>query len=197
MEARDITAAYVDGLAEAIRQAREKTTETGQATDGSEAATSNAGGAERVLVTALQGVQMAAKQKHRMLSEDDNPATNFSTDGYFIGTRLNPNRATLLQNAVALIAKAKVDSLPGYKTPESINAIETLLTSYTTATADQAGSEEERGTERQQRDALIRKINTRRLAIQHAADALYPFSSEDRRPQRKSFQLPLSRPLAG
>ncbi|MFN0104801.1 MAG: hypothetical protein ACKV2U_22290, partial [Bryobacteraceae bacterium] len=87
---RQIDAAYVGGLATAIQQARAKTSDTGQSGDETLNATLNASGSERTLLIALQGIQSAAKQKKRMLEEDEDAATTFSTDGYLIGQRLNP-----------------------------------------------------------------------------------------------------------
>ena len=193
---RQITADYLAGFATAIGQARTKTSETGQAADNTGAATLNAAGAERDLVVALQGVQSAAKQKHRMLDEDDDPATNFSTDCYLIGQRLNPNRAALLQNADTLIAKARADDLPGYAAA-GIKTVTDALDAYKKAGTSQQSGEEDRGTDIAQRDALIKKINVRRMAIQHAADALWPYTAKTTRPIRKAFQLPLSRGFNG
>jgi hypothetical protein len=197
LAAKDITDAYVTGLADAIKEARQKIAETGQGADDRKAATLNADDAERELITALQGIQAAAKQKHRMLAEDDDPATNFSTDGYLIGQRLNPNRAGLLQSAATLLARAKVDQLPGNKTPESITAIETAIRDYQAATATQAERDQEASDDRIARDKLIKKINARRMAIQHAADALWPYTDEDHHPIRRLFKLPLDRPFNG
>ena len=193
---RQITAGYIAGFATAITQARAKISETGQAADNTGAATLNAGGAERALLIALQGIQSAAKQKHRMLDEDDDPATNFSTDGYLIGKRLNLNRAALLQNADTLIGKAGTDELPGYD-EAGIKAVADTLKIYRDAGGGQQSADEDRGTDRTQRDALIKKINSRRMAIQHAADALWPYTAKSTRPIRKAFQLPLSRPFNG
>ena len=194
---KDIDAAYLDGLDAAIAQARAKMSATGQAHSGQQPATLNASDAERALITALQGIQAAAKQKHRMLSEDDDPATDFATDGYLIGQRLNPNRATLLQNAAALQGKAATDSLPGYKTPESLAAIGKAIEDYQTATATQAERELDSEKDRIARDNLVRKINARRMAIQHAADALWPYTDSDNTPTRRAFQLPPDRPFNG
>ncbi len=38
-------------------------------------------------------------------------------------------------------------------------------------------------------------LNHHRSAVQHAADALWPWSAEASRPTRKTFALPLTRPL--
>ena len=51
------------------------------------------------LAAALQKIQSSAKQKHKMLDEDGDPATNFPTDGYLIGTRLDARlSATISRN---------------------------------------------------------------------------------------------------
>lgn len=192
---KDITAAYIAGLAEAVAQARLKTATTGQNADQGRAATLNASDAERELLTVLQSIQSAAKQKHRMLAEDDDDSTDFPTDGYLIGQRLNANRALLLQNAATLKGKAESDSLPGYKTPASLLAIANAIATYKAATADQAEVDREAGEDRIARDKLIKKINARRTAIQHAADSLWPYTDEDNAPLRGLFHLPRSRPL--
>lgn len=131
---RDVTGEYLTGFETAIGQVREKITKTGQDADSGEAATLNADGAERALVIALQGIQSAAKQKHRMFAEDDDAATSFSTEGYLIGKRLNAHRPSLLQNADAIIAKAAADNLPGYAAA-ALAAVAPSLQTYKTASA--------------------------------------------------------------
>ncbi len=195
LAARGITAEYVTGLETAVAAAREKIAETGQGGDASEAATLNAKGAERALITVRQAIQSAAKQKASMLAEDDDPATNFSVEGYLIGRRLNANRATLLQNAATLRGKAGDDALPGYGTPADLLVIDNAIKAYKTATATQAERDEESESDRLERDALVRKINARRNAIQHAADALWPYTAAANAPVRKLFKLPKNRPM--
>ena len=194
---RDITAEYLTGLGTAIAAARTKMSATGQANSGHQPATLNAEDAERGLIARLRNIQAAAKQKHQMLAEDDDDATNFPTDGYLIGARLNPNRGLLLQNAETLRAKATADALPGYKTPEALARIATDIQAYKDATASQSERDEAAEQDRIQRDALVKKINARRTATQHAADALWPYTEEASRPIRKRFKLPLDRPFNG
>ncbi|MES2571426.1 MAG: hypothetical protein V4710_15405 [Verrucomicrobiota bacterium] len=79
---KEITEEYLAGLESAIALARLKIAGTGQAQSGQQPATLNASDAERELITVLQGIQSAAKQKHRMLEEEDN---TFPIDGYLIG----------------------------------------------------------------------------------------------------------------
>jgi hypothetical protein len=194
---RDIDDAYIAGLNDAVGQARVKMAETGQANDGRQPSTINASGAERALLTVLHAVQAAAKQKRRMLDEDDDPTTNFTTEGYLIGQRLNKNRALLLQNAAAILLRAQTDALPGYGTPECVKTVGDAIEAYKEATAGQAEAGRESEADRIQRDALIRKINARCMAIRHAADAIWPYTDEASRPVRKLFKLPLSRPFNG
>jgi hypothetical protein len=194
---RDITAEYVAGLATLIGTARGKMSATGQANSGQQPAALNADDAERALIARLHDIQSAAKQKHKMLAEDDDAATDFPTDGYLIGTRLNANRATLLQNADTLKNKAATDSLPGYKTPEAVDAIAADIAAYKTATATQSERDQEAEQDRIERDALVKKINARRTAIQHAADALWPYTEAANAPTRKRFKLQPDRPFHG
>jgi hypothetical protein len=151
---------------------------TGQARNGQRPATLNATEAERRLITVFQTVQAAAKQRQRMEAEDEDAATTFSTEGYLIGERLNPNRAALLQNAAALQSKAAADSLPGDKTAEQLKTIADAIAAYAKATASAAEQEQEAEADRIARDRLLRKINSRRMAIQHAADGLWPYTLE-------------------
>jgi hypothetical protein len=194
---RDITADYVAGLAALVTQARTKMTETGQANHGPQPTTLNAAGAERALVIALQGIQSAAKQRQRMEQEDDDPTTNFTTDGYLLGLRLNRSRELFLQNAETLLTRVRADALPGYRTAAPIEAVEAALAAYRAATASQADAGLEAAQDRIARDAMVRKINARRLAIQHAFDGLRPYTEEAHHPLRRRFRLPIDRPFNG
>lgn len=111
--------------------------------------------------------------------------------------RLNPNRATFLQNAATLQGNAATDDLPGFKTPAARQAIADAIAAYQTATATQQESDEQAGQDRIACDKLVKAINARRMAIQHAADALYPYTDPDNLPTRRAFQLPPDRPFNG
>ncbi|MEN9574576.1 MAG: hypothetical protein RL514_2431 [Verrucomicrobiota bacterium] len=193
----DLDAEWLTGFGTAIAQARGKTAETGQSSDQRHAAKLNADGAERVLIVCLQKIQSAAKQKHRMLAEDDDPETNFPTDGYLIGQRLNPNRDGLLQNAEALILKAKADQLPGHKTDEELQPIRDALKDYRAAETGQSDAGGDAEADRIARDKLVKKITSRRCAVQNAIDGLYPYTDDDNAPVRRLFKLPVNRPFNG
>lgn len=187
---KDITAEYVTGLQGFIAQARAKMAETGQANSGQQPSSLNAEDAERALITVLQGIQSAAKQRHRMEQEDENPATNFQTDGYLIGQRLNPNRALLLQNADTLKGKAGTDQLPGFKPPEAIATIAAAIKAYKDATADKAEQEQDAAQDRIERDTLVRKINSRRMAIHACRRPSLALPRRSQSPHPQTLQPP-------
>jgi len=192
---RDIDAAFLGGYSEVISEARSRSSRSLEEVSDSEQATLESNKTAANLHTALQAIQSAAKQKHKMLATDGDPETNFPTDGYLIGARLNGSRANLLQSADTLIARAKSDSLPGYKTPAQIAAVENLLEKYRDDKSAQQESNRSKEISRLTRDDLMSTLNIRRSAIQHAADALWPWSVESNRPTRKTFGLPLTRPM--
>ncbi|MES2661199.1 MAG: hypothetical protein V4689_21445 [Verrucomicrobiota bacterium] len=96
--------------------------------------------------------------------------------------RLDASRSALLQNTATLISRAKADSLPGFKTAPKITAVETLLTDYT-------------GEKGHQAETIRDKKFSRRAAVQHAADALWPASEEATRRIRKTLGIPLTRAM--
>lgn len=195
MTEQDITADYLAGFQAALEESRARSAAASHEGDESKQATQATAEAAKALITALQKIQSSAKQKHKMLDEDGDPSTNFPVDGYLIGTRLDANRAALLQSAATLIARASADSLPGFKTPAKIAAVKSLLTAYTGEKEDQAGAQREKELSRLDRDGLLHLINTRRSAVQHAADAIWPASQEATRPIRKTFKIPLTRAM--
>jgi hypothetical protein len=195
MADRDLTASWLSQFQAALTEARQRATVTGQNVGEAKQATSDATDAAAMLVTALKQVQSAAKQKHQMLAEDGDPTTNFPTDGYLIGTRLDASRAILRQCSDALIARAKADALPGFKTAGKIAAVEALLKTYTSTQDVQQDTTKDKELSRIDRDTLLNSINRRRAAIQHAADALWPATREANRPVRKTFGIPLNRAM--
>ena len=195
MADRDIDAAFLLKFQEAIDEAHSRSAATASQAADAQEATLESNQTAAALRAALQAIQSAAKQKYKMLAIDGDSTTNFPTDGYLIGGRLNGSRANLLQSAVTLIARARQDNLPGYKTPESIAAVEALLAQYRDDKDTQQETTRSKETARLDRDDLIELVNARRAAVQHAADAIWPWSLEANRPTRKTFSLPLTRPL--
>ncbi len=195
LASRDIDGTFITRYGDFTTEAHRRAAATAGEADDSQEATLESSAAAKALYSALQGIQSAAKQKHRMFAIDGDPATNFPTDGYLMHTRINQSRPVLLQSAETLIARASEDSLPGYKTPESIQAVQDLLSAYRQDVADQQETTRSKELARLNRDELIELLNNHRSAVQHAADALWPWNTETSRPTRKTFALPLTRPL--
>lgn len=192
---QDVEPADITTLADAVTEARRRVTlAAGEAEDSIEA-TQEARDAARSLYHALQGIQSAAKQKHKKLAEDEDPDTNFPLTGYLIGTRLNLSRALLIQSAETLITRATEDDLPGFKTPEKIAAVQALLDAYRGAKTQQAEGRKSKELARLSRTELIHVLDTRAASLQHAADNRWPWHNDANRPLRKLFLLPLNRPL--
>lgn len=191
----EITTVVLDLFDSKLDLAREKIAISGQNLEDKKADTLLAVGTARKLVTALKGIQSAAKQRERLEAVDGDPATNFKATGYLIGKRLDISREKLVQNAVALIVKATAEPLPGHNAAK-IAIIQAKLEAYQGSEHDQTDGIEESSDERIARDKIIADINNLRSAVQHAADRIYPYSEEENAPARATFKLPLDRVMA-
>jgi hypothetical protein len=186
---REITAAYVQQLADDILACRKTGATAAQSTTGKAVAVGTEHIAETNLMTALHEVQAAARQKYART----NPAM---MNDYLVGHRLNPNQATFKESVQAVITKLASDTLPGI-TPAKVASLPLLLTAYTTAAADPRSQQSDATTRRRQRDAQVHSITDRRLTIQFAADAEWPFTNPANAGIRAEFFLPLSQPFHG
>jgi hypothetical protein len=72
-----------------------------------------------------------------------------------------------------------------------------LLDAYTQAAANPGSQQSDATTRRKQRDAAVNSITDRRVTIQFAADAEWPFTNPANAGIRGEFFLPLSQPLHG
>ena len=186
---REITAAEVTQLVADILTCRQTAAAATQSSTGKRVATDAMHTAETNLLTALHEVQAAARQKYART----NPT---QMNDYMVGHRLNPNQATFKQSVQAIIKKLGTDTLPGI-TPAKVANLQTLLTAYTTLAANPDSQQSDATTERRQRDAQISSITDRRLTIQFAADAEWPYTVDTNAGIRSEFYLPLSQPFHG
>ena len=109
--------------------------------------------------------------------------------------RLLTRATTLLP---LILAGLGVTSRPTHAqvTDADLNRVVTaLLASYRGSEGEQQDTIRDKEVSPLDRDQLIHVLNTRRSSIQHAADALWPWSSEANRPIRKTFALPLNRAM--
>jgi len=186
---REITAAEVTQLVDDILTCRQTAAAATQSSTGKRVATDAMHAAETNLLTALHEVQAAARQKYART----NPT---QMNDYMVGHNLNPNQATFKQSVQAIIKKLGTDTLPGI-TPAKVTNLQTLLTAYTTLAANPDSQQSDATTERRQRDAQISSITDRRLTIQFAADAEWPYTVDTNAGIRVEFYLPASQPFHG
>jgi hypothetical protein len=186
---REITAAQVTQLVADILACRQTAAAASQSTTGKTVATDAMHTAETSLLTALHEVQAAARQKYARTS----PAM---MNDYLVGHRLNPNQATFKESVQAIITKLGTDALPGI-TPAKVTNLQTLLDAYTKQAASPDSQQSDATKQRKQRDAQIASITDRRLTIQFAADAEWPYTVDTNAGTRSEFFLPLSQPFHG
>ncbi len=189
LAAREITAAYVTQLVADILACRQVGATAVQSTTGKQAATGDEHTAETNLMAALHEVQAAARQKYARTKP-------VLMNDYMVGHRLNPNQATFKESVQAIITKLGTDTLPGI-TPVKVTRLQTLLTAYTTAAANPSSQQSAATTQRKQRDAQVHSITDRRLTLQFAADAEWPFTVAANAGIRAEFFLPAHQPFHG
>ena len=208
LAAREITTAVVDHLAQLCFDARRRTAKVVREETAGQTLTLRATGRERELVILLQEIQAAAKQKYARREPS-------RLQDFFIGDRLNPNEATLHQNAFSIadlltpqtgtdLATAS-ERLPGI-TLAKIDELRSLINLPPTGSSSSSSASSsdddtlippDAVADRAERDLLIGEINDRRMEIQFAADAQYPYTDSRNEEARRAFQLPLSRPISG
>ena len=186
---RDILAAFVTLLLTDIAAARKKAADALQSTSGKESATVSEATAQKSLLIAMQEVQAAARQKY---ARTDPP----KLQDYFVGSRLDESRALLEEYSAAVIEKLGTDTLPGI-TPAKVTALGTLRTAYVNADDTQGGAQSDATTERGDLVPMLKSITDRRMTIQFAADAEWPYTEDANHDVRKEFKLPNNQPFGG
>lgn len=184
---REISAAFVSALADDAGKARKQCAATAQSATTAKVATVEGGAAERDLLTALQEVQAAARQKYLTT----NPLL---LKDYYVGLHLNGNRTNLKQSSASILEKLSKDTLPGI-TPAKVTALGEFRTTWLAATDGPADEESDSETGVNDRNKQIKSVKDRRLQIQFAADGAYPYTNPDSEAARRAFQLPLDRPF--
>lgn len=186
--AREITAEEVATTLTKIQQARAKAAAATQATTGKRGATAREEELKEALMKCVVEIQKAAKQKARK--------GDVNLDDYFVGQRIDQNRARLEQLAGQVISKAAAGALPGI-TPAKITAANSALSAYVNVEQEQTSAQSGATDERANLKALVREITDTRIAIQLAADAEWPHDNTANAAERREFQLPTDRALRG
>ena len=191
LAARTIDATFVTTLSNDAKAARNQLSTAVASTTSKTTDVVGQSTAEDELVAAIHEVQSAAKQKygrtqHTILAD------------YHVNTkpRMDANRAMLEQVSQNIINKLATDTLPGI-TPAKVTNLTTLRTAYVNS-KDPTTSDQSAATgSRKQLEDQIHSITDRRIQLQHAADAEWPYTVAADAGIRGEFQLPLGRPFNG
>ena len=189
LAAREITPAFVTQLVADILACRGLAASATQSTTSKLSDTGGEHTANDNLMAAIHEIQAAARQKYART----NPVMMHD---YMVSERINQNQATVKQAVESVITKLGKDTLPGI-TPAKVANLQPLLTAYMTAIANPSGDQSAAIKLRAQRDAALQSINDRRMTIQFAADAEWPFNVDANAGVRGEFDLPLHQPFHG
>ncbi len=189
LAAREISAQLVSDTLVAIQQARAKSAEATQATTGKEGVTGTEEILKKQLIARLDEIQTAAKQKFGRTDKN-------RLQDYYIGVRIDQNRARLEQVSGQIIAKAGTDALPGI-TPDKLNTASEALTAYTGVEETQSGAQSGATGGRSTLKTMVKAITDTRIAIQLAADAEWPHGNPANAAVRVEFKLPANSKFKG
>jgi hypothetical protein len=190
LAAGDIAGAFVEQLKTDCGLARKKSGDAVQGTTGKESATATETAAQKALVKAIQTIQSRARQKYFFTDPD-------ALTAYYIGTdRIDANRAILEQVSQAIIDKLATDTLPGVTAAQK-TALGELRQAYINANSAQTGAQSTATSARTDLEAMLKSITQRRMTIQFAADAEWPWHDPASAGFRKEFHLPPGGPFTG
>lgn len=144
---------------------------------------------EEALVRDIQFFQARARQRFARTQPE-------KLRSYHIGDRLRGNRSNLEQYANDVLTRAEADQLPGV-TPARLLTFTERIAKWKTTDQTQGGTQGEAMRLRAEAKRLLETILDRRLTLQFAADALWPYWDEANLATRREFQLPASRPFDG
>src|SRR5207249_10007126 len=96
--------------------------------------------------------------------------------------------------SASMLERLGKDTLPGI-TPETVTALTGYRDAWLKATGEHTDDESDTESGVDNRNKQIESLKDRRLQIQFAADAAYPYTNPDREAARRAFQLPLDRPF--
>lgn len=187
LAAREITASFVETILTGCATARgtlggaldKKTDKTG-ATQ-----TENLNLSQLYIV--IQSFQASARQKHAFSAPE-------TLKDYLIGQNITQSRASLEQAAATILKKLETVTLPGV-TPAKIAQLQQLAAAYKDADLNQGGQQAAATGTRLIGEALITDIAQRRMTVQFAADAEWPWTTPANTAIRPLFDLPAHKPF--
>ena len=130
----------------------------------------------------IQSIQASARQKYAVSAPEQ-------LMDWLIGQPIAQRRAKLEQAGATILNKLTTDTLPGVTT-DTIVQLTSLLGTYKTADLNQHGQQTGASTSLLTGAALVDDITKRRMTIQFAADAQWPWTTPANAPIRVQFDLP-------
>ena len=138
------------------------------------------------LLAQIQTIQQRAKRKYA--------AGDPLRAKYFIGERIQSNRATLERATRAILQQLATDTLPGLK-PTDVPALQAALDAYVKAQGDQTGTQSDATTARSQLAAKVKAVADMRRQIQYAADTIWPATQATNAGIRTEFKISATKAL--
>ncbi len=184
---REITPEYVSDFSDDTDAARIKAAEAVQFSTASKTATADEFKAAHILLASLKEVQKAAKQKYARTNR-------IVLADYFVGKKLNGNRANLLQTSQTILNKAGIDTLPGITNAKVIE-LKDLRAAWITSNNIQKTNVSAAQSARAELKTMLKSIEDRKVAIQLAADAEWPHADESNAAVRREFGLSPRKPF--
>lgn len=176
-----IDAAFVKSLRDNIALGNTLVASAGGKESDKKGATLDEAKLKRALLTQIGTVQARAKRKYPGRG-DPKRAT------YYIGKKIDSNRAQLEAASQSILETLATDTLPGL-TPEKTAALAAARDAYVTAQSTQTGGVADAKTARQRLDAVVKDVAGLRRQIQLAVDALWPASEKVHSATRVEFKL--------
>ena len=189
-EGSDIDAAFIDTLLADCKAARDQSSGAAQKTVDRNIAAGQEDTAGDQLVQAIQKVQARARQKYAR------SATPQKLQDFLIGQRISSSSASLKQSAQTIVTLLGSDTLP--RIPATFAATITgLVTAWEGENKNQGDAQSLATQMRNQRGQMLQSITDRRLEIQFAADAEWPYTDPANHAIRMEFKLTANRPFEG
>ncbi len=144
--------------------------------------------AVEALIAALRGVQKAVKRKF--------PDDRLKWKAYRIGkSNFGTSRVELEQDATTILDFAAADELAGI-TPEKITEMRELLATWMAAEEKQTEAATAVTDLLKAYEKNVSQINASRRNVQLAADTVWPYTEDDNAGTRRSFKIPVARPVS-
>jgi hypothetical protein len=177
----DIDAAFLQNVTTQIAKADAIIATISATTADKKSATQTEEDSKAALLGHLKQVQSRAKRTYPKTSDPQR-------EKYFIGQRIDSNRALLERSTRAILATLATDRLKAHK-PAHTAALSSALDDYVKSQAAQSGGQPDATTAHANLATQVKVVADLRREIQYAADNLWPAADKKNAAQRRAFGL--------